>query len=410
MAKYTAASVAYADVADAYALCSEGDTLSIPAGNGTWGSQLAITVGITIAGAGIGITNITSTYAGGAGINDGNFLIWYAPATPANNAAFVIKDISFNMDSKCEFLKITSNAAPITKVRIHHNEILNTITYTQFNRGNVYGVTDHNVCTGGCFRFFSLDANWTNLPFYFGDENNYFVEDNTIDIPNFAIIGYGERGARYCIRHNTVTNSLGKSTVTGWDLHGNLSTTGLAGMGIEVYENVINVGGGASFIFSDFRGGKGMFWNNTVTCNGSGTARIREEHDDADNLPAEHVITGQPQHPSDTWFWGNAKADTTQIPMSVTQTFDYGGAEGLVPQEEREFRQENRAFDGSAGIGIGLLAARPSSGLTVGVGYWATDTHRLYRATSATEWEIYYMPYTYPHPLQGANPWIMIYG
>jgi hypothetical protein len=39
-------------------------------------------------------------------------------------------------------------------------------------------------------------------------------------------------------------------------------------------------------------------------------------------------------------------------------------------------------------------------GLTVGVGYWATDTQTLYRATSATTWQAYYTPYQYPHPLR----------
>ena len=33
------------------------------------------------------------------------------------------------------------------------------------------------------------------------------------------------------------------------------------------------------------------------------------------------------------------------------------------------------------------------------MGYWATDTQTLYRATGATTWEIFYTPYTYPHPL-----------
>jgi hypothetical protein len=56
-------------------------------------------------------------------------------------------------------------------------------------------------------------------------------------------------------------------------------------------------------------------------------------------------------------------------------------------------------FDGTSGVGVGLLAARPTSGLVAGVGYWATDTRTLYVATGATTWTTYYTPYTYPHPL-----------
>jgi hypothetical protein len=61
----------------------------------------------------------------------------------------------------------------------------------------------------------------------------------------------------------------------------------------------------------------------------------------------------------------------------------------------------------------GVRASRPSSGLTVGQGYWATDQGGnwdttngtandgcLDRATSSTTWtNCAYTPYTYPHPL-----------
>ncbi len=76
-------------------------------------------------------------------------------------------------------------------------------------------------------------------------------------------------------------------------------------------------------------------------------------------------------------------------------------------------------FNGSTGCGWGTLANRPSSGLTVGTGYFVTDegswnttsansygvqqngaSGQLYVATSATTWALAYTPYTYPHPLR----------
>ena len=67
-------------------------------------------------------------------------------------------------------------------------------------------------------------------------------------------------------------------------------------------------------------------------------------------------------------------------------------------------------FTGAAGIGQGLLSARPSTctagpgGNTPGVGYWATDQNTLYVCNPTNTWTAYYTPYTYPHPLAGGTP------
>ncbi len=60
-------------------------------------------------------------------------------------------------------------------------------------------------------------------------------------------------------------------------------------------------------------------------------------------------------------------------------------------------------FDGSTGVGVGIIANRPTSGLTVGVGYWATDEQKFYKATGTNTWALYYQPYAYPHPLIAAT-------
>jgi hypothetical protein len=63
------------------------------------------------------------------------------------------------------------------------------------------------------------------------------------------------------------------------------------------------------------------------------------------------------------------------------------------------------SFNGTTGVGQGLLSARPSTctagpgGNTPGVGYWATDTNTLYVCNPTNTWTTYYKPYTYPHPL-----------
>jgi hypothetical protein len=71
-------------------------------------------------------------------------------------------------------------------------------------------------------------------------------------------------------------------------------------------------------------------------------------------------------------------------------------------------------FTGVAGIGQGLLSARPSTctagidpvtgGSVPGVGYWSTDKNTLYVCNPTNTWTAYYTPYTYPHPLTGTAP------
>ena len=91
---------------------------------------------------------------------------------------------------------------------------------------------------------------------------------------------------------------------------------------------------------------------------------------------------------------------TTPVYAYIGDQVDYGGSIGLVPQENRDFWMENPSFDGTAGVGVGLLSSLPAT-CTLGVGYWATDTRTLFKCTAPDTWEAYYTPYTYPHPLRG---------
>ncbi len=86
-----------------------------------------------------------------------------------------------------------------------------------------------------------------------------------------------------------------------------------------------------------------------------------------------------------------------------------------VVNDNRDYYQqfgtnaESGSFDGTKGVGEGLLSARTSTctagpgGNTPGVGYWATDTNTLYVCNPTNTWTTYYTPYTYPNPLQGVT-------
>ena len=84
------------------------------------------------------------------------------------------------------------------------------------------------------------------------------------------------------------------------------------------------------------------------------------------------------------------------------------GPSGNVTVENRDYylelpnHFESATFNGTAGMGFGLLSARPST-CTPRVGYFATDANsgvgELYECLTANTWTASYEPYTYPHPL-----------
>ena len=61
---------------------------------------------------------------------------------------------------------------------------------------------------------------------------------------------------------------------------------------------------------------------------------------------------------------------------------------------------KSAAFDGTSGVGSGLLADRPVTCSPL-VGYFATDTDTLYQCTAVNTWTSYYTPFTFPHSLTG---------
>ena len=373
------ASPTLADVSAAVSAARAGDTVIVPAGSATWDGYLNVTKGVSIIGAGIGNTIIT---AGSTRI------IRFSPdaTTRANQDLFRISGFTFRGSPSYVILLEESNSetVPIRNVRIDHNRWENSGGYPIYVDGNFWGVIDSNQFAGrlGFTIFGNQQASWNQFyPATYGTADNLYFEDNSFEGSSSFYINSGH-GGRWAFRYNTSTAAYMGNPL--FDQHGNQEGGIWALMLCEIYENTFSgfTTGVARWNYQ--RGGKLMMYNNTATSS-TGTPNITV-NDDVDS-PAPPI-----QWPYDTHFFNNIWNGSR---VNATKGVDVGNH----IQENREFWNQVNNFNGTVGIGVGLLANRPST-CTTGVAYWATDTKTLYKATATNTWTAYYTPYTYPHPLR----------
>jgi Pectate lyase superfamily protein len=409
-----AASPSFADVRTAVSRTKTGDTVIIPAGSATWSQQLILTKGVSIIGAGIGQTVITSGYSGHSAytsyLDPVSYLIAYTPSSPDLDEAFRLSGFTIDFNAVCYGIYIRNHTtSPLAKIRIDHCNLSNSYSHGMeliLTDGTVYGCIDNNVLSGGYFMFrcFGLnETTWKNLTFSYGTGNNLYFEDNIINSSDSIV--EGGAGGRYCFRHNTI--NLSANVFGIFDVHGNGGVGGNnATMGVEIYENTINWGSCGGRL-SDHRGGMALIYNNDMVSTSSYVGmQTREEYLDSLVPPATNPKSGQPQHVSDSYYWDNTKNGSILVQASIPTglypdggTVNYGGTLGVIPQWNRDCWQQGASFDGTVGVGLGPLSSRPATCKT-GVAYWATDMKTLYRATAPNTWSVYYTPYAYPHPLR----------
>jgi hypothetical protein len=403
-ATVNAASCSRTDVGNAVTTSTYGDTVAVPPGTCTWTSPLTITKGITLQGAGPQATVINS------GVGSGNYLLTYNPdsSSISNDRAFRITGFTFDMKNNSSGLHLTNNSSTlaITKVRIDNNAFRNVTGSGSSldapcirvgDNGQVYGVIDSNTftdCKTVGNNYGSQEISWNNFTFSYGTVNNMYWEDNTFT--GNSVFHYGGWGGRYVSRFNTYDFKDGSWEVV-WDVHGNQPGGVYSTMGCEIYRNTVTLARSTTIL--DHRGGSCMVFQNTLSGT-NGSWQIREEYDDS----IDPESNPQPMRVSNSYYFHNMVNGSNVNP---TETQDCCNA--IAPNVN--YWMYTSSFNGSSGVGVGALSARPSS-CTTGVGYWATDQGSwnskgasgvFYKCTATNTWSPYYTPLAYPHPLRGAG-------
>ncbi len=412
-ATISAASCALSAVSSAISSASMGDTVQVPSGSCTWTSGLTITKNISLIGAGIGNTVITSAYSGK--------LIVYSPSNNAN--LFRLSGFTFNLNGN-HWLELNNNHLypPINQLRIDHNRVYGSLaTRAIIQAYSVRGVIDNNLFesvgqsgigiwgdyTGGTQGLWD----WQHFPDLAcgAAADNLYVEDNVITV-NDAVGDQPfdtERGGRYVFRYNTI-NVVAGQVWPMWDVHnGSQGGGGLyANFGSEIYGNYITAVN--SIQVAQFRSGRNIATHNLVNNVGAGFAM-----QNVTGCPPTGPYYSQ-QMLNSTYVWLNRTSSTGSLISAYTGPSDC--ADNRL-RENYEWWQDRSPFAGATGIGYGPLASRPAT-CTTGVAYWATTqsvsnlsgmvgvnpptpiSGTLYVCTSTNTWTSYYTPWTYPHPLR----------
>lgn len=322
------------------------------------------------------------------------------------------------------------------------------------SQGNMYGVIDHNTFTSTTGNFQAVknitgdEDPWpTGLS---GSGNNLFFEDNVMTMTGGVYnAGFGcidiWRGSSMVVRFNTFTGcrSLSHGVMHGgpasWEAYGNVYETP------DGYRYVHHQGSGEWIVFGN-------------RLNNPGSVRISLQHyrsssnpnDDGTTHSCNGVLTTYPdgsRSPTATYrgypcyrqpgrnqsmvlkpiyIWSNTVGASTAI--TDIEVTGYGDEQYLANhlQANRDYYISGASFNGTSGVGVGTLAARPSTCTATpeaadagngGVGYWATDQGTwktatptagqdvtegvLYRCSATNTWTVAYTPYAYPHPLAG---------
>ena len=357
-----AASPSWADVSNAVASASSGDTITVPAGTAAWPGELQITKAISIIGAGA-----SSTRIGGAAD-----LIGYYVESASSNVAFRVSGIGFTNVTGFSSVLISGNNG-VQAARVDHCTF-DGGTRAIHNWKKVWGVVDHcsftncNIAVG---QTGDNDAAWlrTDAP---GTTNCVVIETCTFGLPPGTTLAhqiYNQSGARTAVRECVFIATTGDPYFV--EAHGNQNYyTGTSAdfrgtVFVEVYRNQFSMSiNNTRWMY--FRGAQILCFSN-VFSDLSGSTPLMQLTEEEEwqtaffsplrtNWPAQDAITN-------SFFWGNTRAGTN------LSTY-------LLQSNTTNLVQENRDF--------WMQAPNSTNGIPAG----AMEN---------------YVPLIYPHPLVTAQ-------
>jgi hypothetical protein len=396
-----AANCSLSTVQSAISSAQAGDTVTVPACAATWTAQLIISKGITLQGAGIGSTVITSNCCGSR-----NGMILYSPASPELDQPFELAGFEINGANASGALEVTNGnggATPITKVKIHDNKFRNCAT-PAINVNMAYGVVYNNQFLDNSLDLssnFPESDGWM-APYAAGSAQNMYFEDNTFNYTgSSAFLFETGHGGRMAFRHNTVTNY---PDFDMFDSHGNQAKPSVddwrANRGVEIYHNTLGMkrpaAGHARAWYH--RGGEGMMFNNAFSKTGAETGMDINLTEEDGWRTDWGCPCGPPGFDTvfNTYIWNNTFAGT-----ELATSFESASDSNYITQNVQYWLPAK-----------GLEANRPATCADNSF-YGTTDTDKLFKCHPANTWTLQYQPYTYPHPLRAsaqtaslANLWV----
>ncbi|MBP9009704.1 MAG: CFI-box-CTERM domain-containing protein [Smithellaceae bacterium] len=413
-----------------------GDTITIPAGSASWTSPISVGAkSINFVGAGIDNTVITLTGGGYTLINMGDSTTRISDMTFVSGGLFI--DGKDFVVARMKFVNPTQGGTwRLVEVQGRHGY-------------HPYGVIHSCIFENATILMASLYDTLDNmgptwaLQYPLGDPRNVvYIEGNTFTKTHATVMNVidGRFSARHVFRFNNVVSTSTAGDVSLYiEAHSVQNSTCLRGyMRWENYNNVISTAANPTWTAFSIRAGTGIIANNVITgpwnrsitfdnvrsfqadapgwicgaCDGTsswdGNEGVGEEagYPCRDQIGRGYDLTAFTHDPPSqysqvlmpAYIWGNT------INGNRATVYVHNNC-GKHIKANRDYYEQGVSFNGTSGVGKGLLAER-SATCTKNTAYFATDAGHmgtLYKCSETNTWTKYFEPYTCPHPLADPN-------